>query len=81
MQNRCPGRVTFPAVAMHPSWNREHNQSYPGYVTHIDRGLGHTQIAKGEYCNVVPDHCIDHKTFESISTIFKAYSLDQQAFW
>ena len=30
------------------------------YVIHINRGLGHT---KGEYCNVVIDHCVDHKTF------------------
>ena len=26
-------------------------------------------------------HCIDHKTFESMSLIFQSYSLDQQAFW
>ena len=49
------------------------------YVTHITRALGHTTPAKGEYCNVVPDHCIDHKTSENISSIFQAENLDQQA--
>ena len=44
--------------------------SSPGYVTHINRGLDHTQIVKGEYCNVVKDHCIDHKTFESNKLAF-----------
>ena len=60
----------------HPPWSQEYCQSYPvgsnpGYVTHINRGLGHTQTAKGEYCNAVPDNCIDHKTFESISSFFQ----------
>ena len=72
-------------MATHPPWNQEYNQTYPvgsnhGYVTHIDRGLGHTKTAKGEYCNVVPDYCIDHNTFESISSIFQAYNFDQLAF-
>ena len=40
----------------------------------------HTQTEKGEYCNVAIDHCIDHKTFESRSSIFQVYNLDQQAF-
>ena len=52
----------------------------PVYVTHINRGL-HTKIAKGKYCTVVTDHCIDHKTFESRSSIFRVYNLYQQAFW
>ena len=37
--------------------------SNPVYVTHLNRGLVHTHIVTGEYCNVVADHCIDHKTF------------------
>ena len=43
-----------PAMATHPLWNQEYNQSYPvgsnpGHVTHINRGLGHTKTVKGEY--------------------------------
>ena len=72
-------------MAMHTPWNQDDNQSYilrsnQVYTTHINRGLGRTQIAKGEYCNVVTDHCVDHKTFENISSIFRVYNLDQQAF-
>ena len=51
------------------------------YLTHINRGLGITEIVKGEYCNGVTDHCIDHKTFESRSSICRVYSLDQQAYY
>ena len=64
---------------------QDYNQSYPVgsnpvYVTHINRGLGHTKTTKEEYCNAVPDHCIDHKTLESRSSIVQAYNLDQHAF-
>ena len=53
-----------------PLWNQEYDQSYPMrsnpvYVAHINRGLNHTHIARGEYCNVVLDHSIDHISFES----------------
>ena len=41
---------------------------------------GHTKTEKGEYRNVVPEHCIVHNTFESISSIYQAYNLNQQAF-
>ena len=81
--NRCPGRVTLLYVATHPPCNQEYSQSYrvgPGYVTQINRGLGHTKTTKGEYCYVVPDNCIDHQTFESISSIFQAFNIDQQTF-
>ena len=54
--------------------------SNPGYVLHINRGLADTKTAKGEFCNIVPDYCIDHYTFESISSIFQAYNLCQQDF-
>ena len=49
-------------------------------ITHINRELANTKTVKGEYYNVLPDHCIDHKTFESRATIFQVYNLDQQAF-
>ena len=54
-------------MATNSPWNQEYDQSYPvgssrGYVTHFNRGRGHTKSAEGEYCNVVQDHCIDHKT-------------------
>ena len=53
-------------MVTHPPWKQEYNQSYsvglnPWYVTQINRGLGRTEIAKWEYCNVVPDHCIDQQ--------------------
>ena len=54
--------------------------SNPVYVTHFNIGLGHTQNVKVEYFNVVPDYCIDHKNFESRSSIFQAYNLEEQAF-
>ena len=46
---KVPGESKF-----HPPWNQEYNQSYPMrpnlvYVTHTNRGLGHTQTAKWEY--------------------------------
>ena len=72
-------------MATHPPWNHEYNQPYlvrsnPLYVTHINRGLSRIKNAKGEYCNVVIDHCIDHKILESRSSIFRVYNLDRQAF-
>ena len=31
--------------------------------------LGHTKTVKGEYCNVVPDHCIDHTTYRKYISV------------
>ena len=50
-------------------------RSNPVYVTQINLGLGHTETVKGEYCNVVTYHCIDHKTFENRFSIVQAYNL------
>ena len=50
------------------------------YVTYDNRTLGHTKNPNGEYCNIVPDHCIDHKTYESRSSNIQAYNLEQPTF-
>ena len=75
--NSCPGRVNFTCCDHLPPCNKEYNQSYPlrsnsVYLTHLNRGLGQTKSAKGEYCNVaIIEHCIDHETFESIYPLVK----------
>ena len=73
---RCNEHETSPAVATDQPFNQEYNHSYHVksnlmYVKHINRGLGHTKYVHLEYGNVVTDHCIDLKTFESGSSFFK----------
>ena len=66
---------------MHTPWDQQYNQSYPVYVTYINRGLGYTKTVKMEDCDVVIiDHCIYYNTFESKSSNIQAYNLDQQVF-
>ena len=77
--NMCPGRVNLTCGGHAPAVEST-ARSNTAHVRHANRVLRHTEIVKGEYCYVVKDHCIDHKTFESISSIFRVYNLDQQAF-
>ena len=46
--------------------------SNPVYVTHINKGLDHTQkLSNAWEFNGVIDRCIDHKGFERIPPIFQ----------
>ena len=60
----------------------EYNQSDPvgsnlGYVIRINRELGNTKTAKGEYCNVVPDCIVQY--FKGITLINKIFSVSTKS--
>ena len=77
--NMCPGRVNPPAVESKVHciaiYIRLGQIWCMYYVTHINRGLGHTKTAKGEYCIGVPDHSkVDLQFFKRITLINMLFS-------